>query len=192
MTADTALVTRSLEEQRLEFSERRLIAMPLAGVVAWTAVGIAGVVLGPTGSVWTLFIATGSIASLGLFISRFTGERLYERGRPRNVFDGLFFHGVAQALLVYSIAIPFFMDDYTSLPLTVGILSGLMWMPLSWIIEHWVGLFHAIGRTALVVAAWYLFPDARFVAVPAVIVGIYLVTILVLEGRWRRVSPRRV
>jgi len=175
----------SLADQRDEFRSRRLIAMPLAGVVAWTAVGIGGATLRPTAAVWTLFIATGSIAYLGLLLSRFTGERLYDRTRPKNAFDALFFHGVAQALLVFAIAIPFFMVDYTSLPLTVGILTGLMWMPVSWIIEHWVGLFHAGARTCLVVAAWYAFPEARFVVVPAVIVAVYLVTIAVLEARWR-------
>jgi hypothetical protein len=79
------------------------------------------------------------------------------------------------------------MIDHT-LPLTVGILTGLMWMPLSRIIEHWVGIFRATGRAALVVAAWYLFPEARFVAVPTVIIAVYVVTIVVLEARWRRVT----
>jgi hypothetical protein len=188
MSADTfAPATWSLVEQRGEFRRRRLIAMPLAGVVAWSVVGIGGATLGPNAAVWTLFIATGSIAYIALFISRSTGERLYDRTRPRNAFDSLFFHGVAQALLVFSIAIPFFRADYTSLPLSVGILTGLMWVPVSWIIEHWVGLFHAGGRTPLVLVAWYLFPDARFVTVPIAIVVVYLVTIVVREARWRRV-----
>ena len=90
----------------------------------------------------------------------------------------------------FAIAVPFLRRDYTSLPLTVGILSGLMWVPFSWIIQHWVGLFHGIGRTALVTASWYLFPEARFVAIPAVIVAIYAVTIVILEMRWRRLHTR--
>jgi hypothetical protein len=67
----------------------------------------------------------------------------------------------------------------------VGILAGLMWLPLSWIIDHWVGTFHTLARTAGVTAAWYLFPGARFVAIPLVIVAVYAVTIVVLEARWR-------
>ena len=89
---------------------------------------------------------------------------------------------------VPAIAIPFFRVDYTSLPLTVGILAGLMWVPLSWIIQHWVGIFHAVARTVLVTAAWYLAPHHRFVVIPAVIVGVYGVTIVILEQRWRAVS----
>lgn len=79
-------------------------------------------------------------------------------------------HGVAMALHVRAIAIPFFRLDYASLP--VGILAGLMWVPFSWIIQHWVGIFRTVARTVLVAAAWYLAPHRRFVVIPAVIVGV--------------------
>lgn len=67
----------------------------------------------------------------------------------------------------------------------------MMWLPLSWIIRHWIGQFHALAlaRTGLVVLAWYVWPGNRFVAVPLVIVAIYLVSIAVLELRWR--APQR-
>src|SRR5512136_2897747 len=123
--ADTQVASRSLEEQRVEFARRRGLAMPLAGLIAWSVVGIGGATLPPVPEVWLLFGATGSIAYLGMLISRFTGENFLDRNRPRNAFDGLFLHAVAEALLVYAIAIPFFLVDYTSLPLTVGILAGL-------------------------------------------------------------------
>jgi hypothetical protein len=161
--------------------------MPLAGMVAWSVVGVAGVFLPPGPEVWVLFGATGSIFLLGIFFSRFTGENLLDKQRPKNVFDGLFLHTVAMAVLVYAIAIPFFQADYTSLPLSVGILSGLMWLPFSWVIGHWVGTFHTLARTALITAVWYLFPLSRFIVVPAVIAAVYLVTIIVLEVRWRRI-----
>ena len=183
---DPAPTLRTLDEQRREFAQRRGLAMPLAGVVAWSIVGVGGVFLPPGPEVWVLFGATGSILFLGLLFSRFTGENFLDKQRPKNVFDALFLHTVAMAVLVYAIAIPFFQADFTSLPLTVGILSGLMWLPFSWIIRHWVGTFHALARTALVTASWYLFPTLRFVVVPAVVVMIYALTIVVLEARWRR------
>lgn len=177
---------RSLDEQRREFASRRFLAMPLAGTIAWIAAGIAGAVLSPVAATYALFIATGSIVYLGIALSRFTGEHFTDRSRPKNTFDQLFFMTVGMSLLVYAIAIPFFMRDYTSLPLTVGILAGLMWLPLSWIIEHWVGLFHAVARTVLVTLAWYMFPTQRFTVIPAVIVAVYAVTIVVLEQRWQQ------
>jgi hypothetical protein len=125
------------------------------------------------------------IVWLGMGLSRLTGENFLDKTRPKNAFDSLFFATVAMALLAWAIAIPFFRADPTSLPLSVGILSGMMWLPLSWTIRHWIGGFHAIARTALILFAHYAWPDHRFVAVPLAIVAIYAVTIVVLELRWR-------
>jgi ABC-type transport system involved in Fe-S cluster assembly fused permease/ATPase subunit len=77
-----------------------------------------------------------------------------------------------------------------SLPLTVGVLSGMMWLPMSWILQHWIGLVHGGLRTVLVVVAWYMFPAHRFVVVPFVIVALYVFAIVVLESRWRAVHAR--
>ena len=75
-----------------------------------------------------------------MLLSRFTGENFLDKSRPKNAFDSLFMLTVKMSLLVYAIAIPFFLRDYTSLPLSVGILTGLMWLPISWIIRHWIGI----------------------------------------------------
>jgi len=174
---------RTLEQQKQEFKSGKLLATPIAGLVAWFIVGIGGVFLSNTGKVWILFIATGSIVYLGMFVSKFTGENFLDKTKPKNTFDKLFFFTAGQAILVYSIAIPFFLVDYSSLPLTVGILSGLMWLPLTWIIDHWVGAFHAIARTVIVLFLWYLFPQHRFVAIPFAIVIMYIVTIVILMNR---------
>jgi hypothetical protein len=181
----TSVPSRTLDEQRAEFERNRFLAMPIAGAIAWSVIGVAGAFLPLFWAVWTLFIGTGMIFYLGLLVARFLGEDLLGRGRPSNAFDRLFMLTVLMAWLVFAIAIPFFMIETTSLPLTVGILSGLMWIPFSWMIQHWVGLFHGITRTILVVAAWYLFPEYRFVVIPMVIVAIYLVTIYVLATRPR-------
>lgn len=174
---------RTLEEQRIEFSDRKFLATPLAGLIVWVIAGIAGIFFSDLIAVWTIFIGTGSIAYLGLFLSKFTGENFLDKEKPKNEFDKLFLFTAGQAILVYSIAIPFFLIDYTSLPMTVGILTGLMWLPFSWIIKHWVGIFHAISRTITVLALWYLLPEARFIAIPFSIVLIYLVTLLILRNR---------
>ncbi|HEY0744185.1 MAG TPA: hypothetical protein VGD40_22115 [Chryseosolibacter sp.] len=174
---------RTLEEQRTEFANQKFLATPLAGLIVWTLIGFAGIFFSDFVSVWSIFIGTGSIVYLGLFISKFTGENFMDKSKPKNEFDSLFLFTAGQAILVYSIAIPFFLVDYTSLPLTVGILTGLMWLPFSWIIQHWAGIFHAITRTITVVALWYLLPDYRFVAIPFAIVIIYIITLVILRTR---------
>ncbi|MBN2817561.1 MAG: hypothetical protein JXP36_01240 [Bacteroidales bacterium] len=175
--------TRTLDEQRNEYSKRKFLATPLSGLIAWLIVGIAGITMPPSISVWVLFIATGSIVYLALLISKFTGENFLDKSKPKNEFDRLFLFTVFQSVLVYSIAIPFFLIDYTSLPMSIGILTGLMWLPFSWIIKHWVGIFHAVVRTVVVLILWYTFPVYRFVVIPFAIVFIYTATIVILINR---------
>ena len=174
---------RSLEVQRQEFSKASFLATPLSGLIIWLIVGIAGLTLPETAVVWVLFIGTGSIVYLALFLSKFTGENFLDKSKPKNEFDSLFMYTVGQAVVVYAIAIPFFLIDYTSLPLSIGILTGTMWIPFSWIIKHWVGLFHAISRTLLILVLWYLLPELRFVVIPFGIVVIYLITLIILRNR---------
>lgn len=174
---------RTLEEQKEEFKSKKLLASPIAGLIAWLMVVISGIFYPDNITVWVLFIATGSIVYLSMGVSKLTGEDYLDKRKPKNTFDNLFFLTVAQAILVYSIAIPFFIVDYTSLPLTVGILTGLMWVPLTWIIDHWVGLFHSIVRTILVLILWYLFPSDRFVVIPIAIIIVYIVSIIILKNR---------
>ncbi|WCO01794.1 DUF7010 family protein [Psychroserpens ponticola] len=174
---------KPLESQQIEFSNRKFLATPLSGMIAWLLVGISGLLFPDRITVWVLFIATGSIVYLALFISKFTGENFLDKTKPKNVFDKLFLYTVAQSILIYAIAIPFFVLDHTSLPLSVGILTGTMWLPFSWIIKHWVGLFHATLRTILILCLWYAFPDHRFVVIPFSIVSIYVVTMIILRNR---------
>lgn len=178
----------NLEQQLREFRARRFLAFPLAGTVAWTIVGVAGLFFSTFWQAMTLFIATGSIVYLGLALMRVTGEHVPRGEQPRNTFDTLFFLAVASALLVYAIAIPFFIIEPTSLPLSVGILTGLMWLPTAWLIGHWAGIFHGVTRTVGIVALWYLLPDWRFVAIPFFIVAVYIVTMILLERRWRSLA----
>jgi hypothetical protein len=182
--------TRSLDDYRAEFASNPFLAMPIAGMIAWAAIGIAGALLPLELAAWALFIGTGLIFSLGLLVARFTGEDLLGRTRPKNPFDALFMRALVMAWLVFAIAIAFFRVEPTSLPLSVGILAGLMWLPFGWIIQHWVGTFHAVSRTLLCLVAWYLWPHHRFTVVPAVIVVIYAVTIVALARRYRAIRSR--
>ena len=52
-----------------------------------------------------------------------------------------------------------------------------MWMPTTWLIGHWIGVFHAVARTLGCMALWCALPDLRFVANPFLIVLIYAITI---------------
>ena len=176
---------RPLDEQRRDFSNRQLIAMPISGMISWIIVGLGGYFLPVRQAAIVLFVATGMIVYLAMFISRFTGEKFPDSSRPMNRFDALFLHTLGMSLLGYAIAIPFFLADRTSLPLTVGILTGLTWVPISWAVRHWIGIAHAVTRTSAVLAVWYLWPGHRYVVIPAVIVVLYAFAIVILVNRPR-------
>jgi hypothetical protein len=160
-----------------------MLAMPIAGAIAWSAAGVCGAILRDDDSASiALFLCMPAVFPLALLIGRFTGEDVFA-SQGANELDRLFGHGILMSVLVWGIAIPFWMVEPSSLPLSGGILAGLMWIPLSWILQHWVGLFHAIARTVLVTGAWFLFPDHRFVVIPVLIVAVYLISIVALATR---------
>ena len=173
---------RTLDDLRREFGRSRFLAMPVAGTIAWTAIGVFGAFLPPDSASLALFICMGMIFPMGLLIARFTGEDLLG-SQSQNELDRLFGLNVLMANLVWGMAIPFWFVMPTSLPLSAAILAGLMWIPFSWMLQHWIGLFHGIARTVLVVAVWFAFPQQRFVVVPVVVVVIYLISIVVLARR---------
>jgi len=177
---------KTLEEQRIDFINQKFLATPLAGLIIWAIIGFIGFFFSDFIAVWSIFIGTGSIVYLGLFLSKFTGENFLDKRKPKNEFDTLFLFTAGQAILVYSIAIPFFLVDYSSLPMTVGILTGLMWLPFSWIIKHWGGIFHTLIRILTVLTLWYLLPEYRFTAIPFGIVFIYIITLIILKSRKKK------
>ena len=179
-------IGRPLEIQRAEFAAQRGLAMPLAGTIAWAAVAVAGWFLPESTMLLVLVIATGMIAYLGMGLSKLTGEDFLDKSKPKNVFQGLFFVGMAQALLAYAIAIPFGIADASAMPLGVAVLSVSMWMVYSWIIGHWIGYAHAVARVVAVLVLHYALPEHRYVAIPAAVVVLYLAVIVVQEQRWRR------
>lgn len=176
----------TLEEFRADFCRHRFLAMPLAGTIAWSIVGIGSLWLNAFQSSMLLFAAVGGIVYLAMLLGKFTGENLSAGfGNP---FDRLFFAGTFQAWLTLAIVIPFFMTDYRSLTLGMGIMTSLMWVTFSWIVQSPVGYLHCVVRIVLILAVWYLFPEHHFQAVPVVVVATYLVTIAALERRWRKLQ----
>lgn len=180
----------SLEQQREDFKKNRFIAMPLAGTLVWALLGMSAPFVSELTITWMLYIGTGAIFYLGAGLSYLTGERFFAKKAAKNSFDRLFFVGMIMSLLVFAIALPVAAIDHTTVPLSIGILAGLMWMPLSWAIEHWIGYFHTLTRTFGIVAAWYLFPEARVEAISAVIVAVYIVSLITLERRFQTIKSQ--
>jgi hypothetical protein len=182
----------SLDQQLAEFRQRRFLTMPLAGILVWSVLILTGMLLSPKAQVLAVFIGTGSIVYVAMFLSKLTGEKLkFESNKKRNFFDTLFLSTVAMSFLCYALAIPFFLENYRSLPFAVAVLTGLMWLPLSVLIQHWVGIFHAVVRTILCTLAWIMYPEYSFVLQPVIVVIMYVVSIAALALRWKRLQAAK-
>ncbi len=169
----------TLAELRLHFARQRPIAVPIAGAICWAVAGLFGAVLPVSSASIVMFICVGMIFPLSLLV----GRVVHENVMARDELGDLLFKSIIAASLFWAVVIPFFIVDRSSVPLTLGIIFGMPWMILGWIIRHWIGAFHAIARTVLIVVAWFLFPEYRFVAIPGIIVVIYLISIFVLATR---------
>lgn len=174
----------TLDQHLSTYRQRRFLAMPLAGALAWLAVLAAGQWLDARWHVLVLFVATGCIAYLGMGLSKLTGEDFMAKDKPKNRFDALFMLCVGQALLAYAIAIPVAFTTPASAPYTVAMLTGFMWLPCAWLMGHWIAAFHAVARTLLLLAAWLLAPADGYLWAPLIVLVMYAVTIGVLEMRW--------
>lgn len=175
----------TLAELRDDFRRagNRFLAMPIAGAVMWLASGVCGLILPalPDGRPdIALAICCALITPLAFLFARFLDENLVGVG---NDLGRLMGRSMLLTNLFWAVAVPFWWIEPSSLPLTAGIILGLQWIVLGWIIQHWIGLVHAVLRTLLVVTVWCLLPEHRFVAVPAVIVGLYAFAIVVLANR---------
>ena len=178
---------KTLEQYREEFKQKKLITMPISGTIVWFILGCLSLYLPAEKMVLPLYIGTGSIFYLALFLSRFTGEKLLVKSADMNPFDKLFLYTVAMSFCGFSIAIPFGLENYTSLPLSIGIISGLMWLPITWIINHNVGILHTLLRTTLIVIAWFMWPEIRFTTIPFIIVFVYAISLIQLHLRHKKI-----
>ncbi len=177
-------MTITLDQELAAYRQRRFLAMPLAGSIAWALVLAVGLLTDARWHLLAVFVLTGCIAYLGMGLSKLTGEDFMAK-KNKNRFDALFMLCVGQALLAYAIAIPVAIKDHSSAVFTVGMLTGFMWLPCAWIMQHWIAAFHAVTRTLLILAAWLLAPSQGMLLVPLIVLAMYAITIVTLERRWR-------
>ncbi len=184
-------VARSLDQELDELRHRRMLAMPMAGSLAWLAVLIGGLLLDPRWHLLLVFVATGCIAYLGMGLSKLTGENFMDKHKPRNRFDMLFLMCVGQAALAYALVIPLALVLPHSVPYTVGMLTGFMWLPFAWIHGHPIGAIHAVLRTLALLLAWWLAPTQGMLWAPLIVLASYGCTVPVMERVWRQRQASR-
>ena len=127
-----------------------------------------------------MLFGTGLIFPVALLIARFRRENLTGRLNPLSRLMGM---SVLMVNLLWAVHLPLLVGAPRFFPLSLGVGLGIHWIVYSWIIQHPVGLIHAIMRTGLVVSAWSVFPTHRMSAVPLVIVIAYLTSLVLMVRR---------
>lgn len=166
----------TLEEYRRNFeaSANKSVSMPIAGACVWFVIALLSIPLDERLGVLVLLFGSGVIFPVALLIARFRRENLLSSDNPLAKLMGLC---VLMVNLLWAVHIPLFLYAPAFVPLSLGIGLGLHWVVWSWIIQHPLGIIHAILRTILVVVAWFVFPEHRLLAIGLVIVFVYGVSI---------------
>ena len=175
-------MSETLQELRYTYERdtNRSLAMPLAGALVWLTIAISGYVLPEDRATVVMLFGTGLIFPVALLIAKFRRENLTGRLNPLSRLMGL---SVLMVNLLWAVHLPLLLGAPRFLPLSLGIGLGIHWIVYSWIIQHPVGLVHAILRTGLVVGAWSALPTHRLLAVPVVIVIVYLISLVLMARR---------
>lgn len=166
----------TLEEYRRDFeaSTNRSISMPLAGAIVWFLVAVISTQFGERVGILILLFCSGAIFPIALLIARLRGETLVATSNP---LAKLMAYCIFMVNLLWAVHIPLFIYAPTFVPLSLGVGLGLHWVVYSWIVQHPVGIIHAVLRTILVLVVWLLFPEQRLLVVGLVVVLVYCISI---------------
>ena len=92
-----------------------------------------------------MLFGTGLISPIALLIGKLRHENLTDRSNPLSRLMGM---SVLMVNLLWAVHLPLFFGARQFFPLSLGIALGIHWIVYSWIIQHPVGLIHALLRTA--------------------------------------------
>jgi hypothetical protein len=177
-----------LTDLRADFDAHagRSLALPIAGVMVWATIGVAGLRLPPASADLVLLFGTGAIFPLGLGLARLLGERLIDNPSPLASLMG---RCLLMVNLLWALHLTMFALDPTLLPLILGIGLGLHWVVFGWVIGHPLGMIHAVLRTVLVAGLWWLVPAHRISVVAAGVVAAYTTSLYLLATRPANTAP---
>ena len=158
----------------------RSLAMPIAGAIVWTIGAVAATQLDQPTAIQVLLSATGAIFPVALVLARVLKEKLVNNPSPFSRLMGLC---ILMVNLLWALHSTLIFKDASLVPLSLGIGLGLHWIVFSWIVDHPVGIIHAVLRTILVTGLWWLFPAQPVVSVAVGVIIAYAYSIYALATR---------
>jgi len=152
--------------------------IPLAGVVYWAGLGIAGSWLPPNRWTFWAFVLSGSIFPMALLFAKLFRNKFM---RDQTAVSDLLFPAFASMLLFWPIAIAAWGANVQLVPLVLAIGMSIHWPVIGWCYGR-TGLFtaHAIARAITCLIIWSWLPDARFTLLPFSVSLVYIVTVIAI------------
>ena len=172
--------TSSLEQDKLELlrASGAGISLPVAGIVFWLSLGVAGYFLSPR--IWGLVacFSSGLIFPLGLALSKTFGSNLLVKNQP---LSSLALRAVISINLLWPLHLAVYFSSPQLLPLSLAIGMGIHWPIIGWMYGSAACFQHALVRVAAVSIVWFLYPAGRFTLLPLVVAVVYVVTVIQLR-----------
>lgn len=150
----------ALSSLRKSFRDTSTKSMPVAGMLFWSVVGIASLLIEPQQLAYVVLFGSGMIFPLGVMIDRMTGKKL-KRSETGNPVLKLFMQSLGLVVLVWPLVIISAMEAANPDLIVLGgaILMGIIWIPFGWASDDPVGLEHAVGRAVICYATYLLAPE---------------------------------
>ena len=172
---------RSLRELQAGFRAGSTNAMPIAGLAAWAALGVAGAMLPERTVANASLYIMAVILPLAFVIERARGRNLFNN--DGNPLTTLFLLGIVMVALTIPLAV---IGSAGGQPLLVllgmAILAGVVWIPYGWAADDKSGIVHAVARGIGCYLAYGLCPAPWTAsAICAVVVAAYLYSLAVMR-----------
>lgn len=150
------------------------IALPAAGTIYWLALGVAGLYLKP--QTWFLVgaFSSGLIFPLGILLSKPLKSNIF----VSTPLSDLIAPALISMLMFWPLAIAGSSANISFFPLALAVGMGMHWPVIGWMYGKRVFLYHGIARAVGCTMLWYIFPDQRFVIIPAFVSVVYLASIV--------------
>ena len=146
----------SLDDLRSRFLATSTISMPIAGLIVWSALEVAALLVPQELVGWLAIYAMAAILPLAFGIERWRGRDPFVK--DDNPVSTLFFQSIVGIGLMFPLVIGAAdaAGDSDIMVLGAAILAGIIWIPYGWGADDPVGLRHAIARAfGCYVAYWF-------------------------------------
>lgn len=163
---------RSLSSLREQFLATSTISMPLAGLIVWSAIGVAALFVSQALVGWMAVYAMAVILPLAFAIEKMRGRDPF--AKDDNPVSTLFFQSIAGIGLMFPLVISASLaaNNPTIMVLGVAILAGVIWIQYGWGADDGAGIRHAVVRAIGCYAAFWIVPKPYTASAICAVVGL--------------------